>query len=227
MTAIPVCGVLSDSLRSQRTRPLSCANPGALRACAPIAAIAIALGGCSIPLESLSKSAPPQEEGTQQAATASIVSLAQAIRKNPDDPINYNKRGLALAQAGKNEEALADFNKAISLDPNYGQAFANRGTLYRKSRRFEEALADYERALTLDATYAPAWAGRGLIYKARNQTGEALEDFNKAIDADPPDRIQIQTVGKLPTAAWSEGDKTYLLATKGDEQFLRSLIPPP
>ena len=36
-------------------------------------------------------------------------------------------RGSVLAQAGKTEEALADFNKAISLDPNFGQAFANRG----------------------------------------------------------------------------------------------------
>ena len=43
-------------------------------------------------------------------------------------------RGSVLAQAGKTEEALADFNKAISLDPNYGQAFANRGLIYRKTK---------------------------------------------------------------------------------------------
>ena len=106
--------------------------------------LAIALCGCSIPLDSLTPSAGPREE---PAASANIASLNRSISTNPDDPTSYNMRGLALMQAGKTDEALADFNKAISLDPNYGQAFANRGTIYRKSKRSEEALADYDRLL--------------------------------------------------------------------------------
>jgi len=51
--------------------------------------------------------------------------------------------------------------------------------------------------------------------------------INRNAVADPPKSREIQAVGKLPTAAWSEGDKTYLLATKGDERFLRSLLPRP
>ena len=51
--------------------------------------------------------------------------------------------------------------------------------------------------------------------------------INRTAVADPPSGTEIRTVGKLPTAAWSEGDKTYLLATKGNEQFLRSLLPAP
>ena len=51
--------------------------------------------------------------------------------------------------------------------------------------------------------------------------------INRTAVADPPARTEIQTVGKLPTAAWTEGGKTYLLATRGNEQFLRSLLPSP
>jgi len=51
--------------------------------------------------------------------------------------------------------------------------------------------------------------------------------INRTAVADPPAGKEIQMVGKLPTAAWSEGDKTYLLATKGDERFLRSLLSTP
>ena len=61
--------------------------------------------------------------------------------------------------------------------------------------------------------------------------GEGRDVFlfviNRAALTDAPARPQIQTVGKLPTAGWSRGDKTYLLATKGDELFLRGLLPAP
>ena len=69
--------------------------------------------------------------------------------------------GSVLAQAGKTEDALADFNKAISLDPNYGQAFANRGQIYRKTKRLDQAMSDYERAL--------AWAYDGIARQGRRR----------------------------------------------------------
>ena len=106
-------------------------------------------------------------------------------------------RGSALAQAGKNDEALADFNKAISLDPNYGQAFADRGQIYRKTKRLDQAMPDYERALALDANYAPAWLGRGLVNKARGEATAALEDFNKAIALRPDDAEAYYNRGQL------------------------------
>ena len=62
---------------------------------------------------------------------------------------------------------MADFDKAISLDPNYGSAYANRGLIYRQTRRLDVAMADVERAIALDANNAPAYLGRGLVYKAQ------------------------------------------------------------
>jgi hypothetical protein len=40
----------------------------------------------------------------------------------------------------------------------------------------------------------------------------------------PPAQRQIIRQGNLATASWSDRDKTYILATKGDEEFLRSLL---
>jgi tetratricopeptide (TPR) repeat protein len=48
------------------------------------------------------------------------------------------------------DEALADFNRALELDPKDVWALAGRGKTYRKMGRYDEALADYDRALELD-----------------------------------------------------------------------------
>src|SRR5664279_5346915 len=156
----------------------------ALRAAGPVACIAVALCGCSINLGLLTPSAD-KDEPPRLVSSGDMLSLGEAIKTDPDNPQAYNARGVALAQAGKTQDALADFNKAISLDPNYAQAYANRGLAYRQSKRLDQAMADYQRAIALDANYAPAYLGRGLVAKERNQPQEALEDFNKAIALSP------------------------------------------
>src|ERR1700742_902550 len=85
------------------------------RAAAPVALIAVALCGCSINLGSLTPSSEQREEPARLTSSSNIASLTETIKNNPNDPQAYNMRGSVLAQAGKTEDALADFNKAISL----------------------------------------------------------------------------------------------------------------
>src|SRR5436305_40290 len=84
------------------------------------------------------------------------------MQRNPNDAQAYNMRGSVLGRAGRTQEALADFDRAIALDGNYTQAHANRGQVHRQANRLDLALADYNKALTLDQNYAAAYLGRGL-----------------------------------------------------------------
>ena len=52
---------------------------------------------------------------------------------------------------GRCDEALADYSRAIELDPGFQWAIVNRGVTYRQMRRFDEALADLNRAVELEA----------------------------------------------------------------------------
>jgi hypothetical protein len=112
--------------------PVSEHFPGAsCRGLRALTLVAIALGttGCSINLSSLSPPSEPEKQETPQVTSSNnIGSLTEAIKSNPNDPQAYNSRGSVLAQAGKTAEALADFNQAISLDSNFGQAFAGWST---------------------------------------------------------------------------------------------------
>ncbi|MDB9386653.1 tetratricopeptide repeat protein, partial [Microcystis aeruginosa] len=49
---------------------------------------------------------------------------------NNQDAIGYYNRGVGYIQQEKYDLALAEFTKAIELDPNYTEAYNNRGFLY-------------------------------------------------------------------------------------------------
>src|ERR1700682_2135660 len=81
-----------------------------------LACAAFALAGCT------TLGNPPAAENNDPAyATAqpNLASLSEVIEKHPNDPQAYNMRGAVFGEAGRSEQALTDFNKAISLDPNY------------------------------------------------------------------------------------------------------------
>src|SRR5882672_3721905 len=102
--AIPVpCPFSGDSRLGPRTS-------------AVVALVAIALCGCSINLGSLSPE--PNNEVPPKAAAG-------------NDAQAYTTHGEALARSGKTEEALAEFDKAIALDPHNAPALYNRGLLYQ------------------------------------------------------------------------------------------------
>lgn len=61
----------------------------------------------------------------------------------------YALRGHAKRLEGEYTTALADLNKAISLDPNHAHAYYNRGQIFAKPGRTEAALSDYQNALQL------------------------------------------------------------------------------
>lgn len=52
------------------------------------------------------------------------------------------QRGDTLTHLGRLEEALADFNEAIRLNPRYWQARMNRGVLHSRAKRHDQADAD-------------------------------------------------------------------------------------
>ena len=80
---------------------------------------------------------------------------------------------------------MADYSKAIELDPKYAHAWYNRGVAYNKLGQPDKAVADFSRAIELDPKYAHAWNNRGVAYNKLGQPDKAVADFSKAIELDP------------------------------------------
>ena len=82
----------------------------------------------------------------------------------------------------KSEDALADFNLAIELDPTFDQPYFYRGNLKYSNTDYQGALADYTKAIEVNPGFADAYSNRGNLYQAINQLQKACADWQKAHD---------------------------------------------
>jgi tetratricopeptide (TPR) repeat protein len=90
-----------------------------------------------------------------------------------------------LAAAKRLERALADYNRAIELDPKYATAYINRADVYKKNGERERALADYGKAIELAPKNAFAYGHRGYFHDEAGNVEQALADYNAAIRLNP------------------------------------------
>jgi tetratricopeptide (TPR) repeat protein len=84
-------------------------------------------------------------------------------------------------------KALADFEKAIELDPTSTWAWNNRGVAYFHLGQTDRALADYAKAIELNPGNALAWANRARIYHKLRNWDQVIADASKAIKLAPGD----------------------------------------
>lgn len=99
--------------------------------------------------------------------------------------IAYYNRGLAHYAKGDIDRAIADYNEALRLDPNYASAFENRGWAWIHKGNLDRSIADYNEAIRLDPKLSVAYSGRGIVWYAAGDLDRAIADYNEAIRLDP------------------------------------------
>ena len=91
-----------------------------------------------------------------------------------------NARGLTLDVKGEFDRALADFDRAIALEPNNAKYYDNRGNIWRDSGRFDRAVEDYDKAIALSPGFAFAYYNRAQAHYLAGRFSQALADAGKA-----------------------------------------------
>ena len=72
-------------------------------------------------------------------------------------------RGNERNKMGDVRGAVAEYTKAIELDPAFAPAFVERGELMAKGQTYAEAIADFSKAIELGSTSYKAFAGQGIF----------------------------------------------------------------
>lgn len=101
----------------------------------------------------------------------------------------YFLQGDNYAFQGDYEQAISEYNKAISLNPNYVDAYNNRGLAYAEQGNYAQAISDLNKAISLDPNYANAYNNRGYTYTKQGNYAQAIPECNKAISLNPNDAV--------------------------------------
>ena len=83
-----------------------------------------------------------------------LKSCNEAILLNPQNILEYKKRGVLKADLGNIKEAVEDYNKVILINPQDISAYFSRGTLKADLGDFEGARRDFETAQELSIQIA-------------------------------------------------------------------------
>lgn len=113
-----------------------------------------------------------------------IRTASQRIARAPTAD-NIWMRGELYLEAKRYGEALADFDRAITLGPPSATFHFSRGNARMWLRNTEGALADYSEALRLNPSFAAALAGRANVYKEQGRLTQAMADYNAAVAINP------------------------------------------
>lgn len=97
-----------------------------------------------------------------------------------------NNRGRAYFIKKDYDQAVRDYDRAISLQPSDSSALIGRGNAYLEKRHYERALADYEAAAEINPKVVLE-RSKGLLFFYLGRMTQSAEMFEKYIKSDPGD----------------------------------------
>ena len=113
---------------------------------------------------------------------ATTGDLAAWAAETPKTAVEHIDRGRKFMQAGRNKEAMADFDKAVALDPKSSWAYASRGLAHIQMGEAERARPDLEQAQTLDPRNSAVQGGLAAIAMREGRYADAIAAYTRASD---------------------------------------------
>ncbi len=107
-----------------------------------------------------------------------------------DDPDSWYKAGNEKMMSSSNEDAIANYDKTIQLNPTHISAWNNKGIALSRLKRYEEAIKCYDKAIEINPNHANAWYNKAKAFrdlaqsyldKANNDRTSAAKLINHAL----------------------------------------------
>ena len=102
-----------------------------------------------------------------------------------NNALAHNGLGNVLAQKGRAPEAVEQYQKAVTIRPQFVQAWNNLGYALLQSGRVDEAIAQFQKALEIQPDFADADYNLGVALDQKGLLDEAIDQFRKTLGIQP------------------------------------------
>jgi len=158
----------------------------------------------------------PDMTGQSAAAGHTASSASPATEESDGDLVN---RGIEKGKKGDLDGAIADFDRAIKLNPKDDAPYYNRAQARRLKKDAAGAIADYTKAIELGSTNPAAYNNRGNARSENKDLDGAIADYTRAIELKPD---YARAYYNRAFTKETKGDKT---GAEADFKMARKLDP--
>src|SRR3989338_8706793 len=106
-------------------------------------------------------------------------------KTSPSSPNTHNNLGDMYGRWGDKQKAIDEFQTAIALKPNYGDAYHNLANTYHEIGQDDKAIENYTKAARYNPDLWQSHQNIAAIYFAQKKYDKALENLQKAIQINP------------------------------------------
>jgi len=95
------------------------------------------------------------------------------------------QKGVRYINEGDYREAIEEFNRTLTIDSKYVDAYCGIGIAYLNQKKYREAIEPLEKVIALDPEKAIAYYLLGMAYEEIMNYGEAISAWNKFLALSP------------------------------------------
>jgi len=109
----------------------------------------------------------------------------ETIARNPNAWMAHNNLGLVLAESGRLDDAIAEYEAALEIKPDCPEAHVSLAATLIDCGQFDEAYVHLTKALKLRPNSVSAHYNMGRLFAERNRIEQAVEEYRRALRLNP------------------------------------------
>ncbi len=120
--------------------------------------------------------------------SALLFSCLVTIPASATDAKTWYNQGEEFRLKGDYSAAIDAYRSAVSMDPEYTDAWSSLAYVYVQSDRLDDTVDAYLHILAIEPDNTPALKGLGYVYSRQGKDQEALEVIEHALEINPNDQ---------------------------------------
>jgi len=99
------------------------------------------------------------------------------------------QKGVSYVNQGNYQQAIEEFNRTLTIDSKYVDAYCGIGIAYLNQKKYREAIEPLEKVIALDPEKAIAYYLLGRAYEEVMNYAEAISAWNKFLALSPEGKL--------------------------------------